>query len=119
SVGTLKSTRTNTRFPRTSRSRRESFAIAQLKTIMSRSMSTIRSHLFCQHLHQFHAAIAVAPLVVVPTDYFHETVSKHERQLAVENTGVGISDDVFGNQRFITVFDHAFVGLVRCRFLEC
>src|SRR6266496_952130 len=73
---------------------------------------------FAQHLHQFHAAVAVAPLVIVPTDYFRETVSKHERQLAIEDAGVWISHDVLGNERLVTVFEHAFITFGRSRFLK-
>src|SRR5262249_24711010 len=105
SVGTLKSTRTSTRFPRTSRSRTESFDIIQ-----SCSCSCLR--LLGQHFHQFHAAIAVAPLIIVPADHFYEAVANHERQLAIEDAGVGIANDVLGNELLITELEHALVALV-------
>src|SRR5207245_10395523 len=82
SVGTLKSTRTNTRFPRTSRSRSESFAISQLKPITIRSRSMRQEPLLRQHFHQFHTSIAVAPFVVLPTDYFHKSIAEHYLHLA-------------------------------------
>ena len=44
-----------------------------------------------QHLH---AAIAVAPLVVVPADDFHELPAVNHRQLAVEDAGVRVAHDV-------------------------
>src|SRR5204863_422058 len=86
STGTLKSTRINTRLPRTSRSRKQSLAISPTPARDQSKFSCFdheqeheQDTLFPQHFHQFHAAVAVAPLVVVPTDYFRETVSKHER----------------------------------------
>src|SRR4029450_5426122 len=67
---------------------------------------------------QLHATVAVAPFVVVPTDDFHEAVAKQKRQLAVENAGMGISDDVLGNERLIAVFDDALVAFVRRSFFK-
>src|ERR1044071_8474299 len=105
SVGTLKSTRTSTRFPRTSRSRTESFAI-----ICSSSCSCWRS--VSQHFHQLHATIAVAPLIVIPADHFYETIADHERQLAVEDAGMRIANDVLGNERLIAALEHALVAFI-------
>src|SRR5262249_44032453 len=105
SVGTLKSTRTSTRFPRTSRSRTESFAI-----IYSYCCSSSRS--VSQHFHQLHAPIAVAPLIIVPADHFYETIAHHQRQLAVEDAGVWIANDVLGNEWLIAEFKHAFVTFI-------
>src|ERR1700745_2133918 len=111
SVGTLKSTRTSTPFRRTSRSRTESFAI-----IYSYSCSCSRS--VSQHFHQLYAAIAVAPLIIVPADHFYETIAHHQRQLAVEDAGVRIANNVLRNERLITEFEHAFVTFIRRRFLK-
>jgi len=72
--------------------------------------------LFPEHLEHFDATIAVAPLVVVPTDHFHETVAEHDREFAVEDARMRIADDVVGHERFVTVFEHAFVALVRRGF---
>src|SRR5262245_20378528 len=66
----VKSTRTSPRFPPTSRSRTESFAI-----IYSYSWSCSRS--VSQHFHQLHAAIAVAPFIIVPADHFYEAITRH------------------------------------------
>src|ERR1700676_112091 len=41
--------------------------------------------LLSQQRKQLDATIAVAPLVVVPTDHFHETIAQRERQFAVED----------------------------------
>src|SRR6266567_894126 len=125
SIGTLKSTRTRTRFPRTSRSRSVSFAILLplvfavvlvleecSHTISENDYANVTKCLFSQKFEQFHATVAVAPFVVVPTDHFHKPVAKHERQLAIKNTGVRITNDVLRNERLITVFDHAFVGFI-------
>src|SRR6478609_4689826 len=94
SVGTLKSTRTSTRFPRTSRSRTETFAIIY-------SCSAREWPLFSQHFHQLDAAIAVAPLVVIPADHLHETIAHRQRQFAIEDAGMRIADDVLGNERLV------------------
>src|SRR4029078_1843473 len=111
SVGTLKSTRTSTRFPRTSRSRTESF-ILQLKTSASRSTSTIMTGLIRQQFHQLHAAIAVAPFVIIPADHLYEAVAHRQRQLAIEDAGMRIANNVFGNERFIAELEHAFVAFI-------
>src|SRR5690348_1771936 len=94
SVGTLKSTRISTRFPRTSRSRTENFAI-----IYSYSCSC--SRLFGQDFHQLHAAIAVAPLIIIPADHLYEAVANHQREFAVEDAGVRITHNVLRNERLI------------------
>src|SRR5438128_8457660 len=123
SVGTLKSTRTRTRFPRTSRSRSISFAILLLvapvltlkacfHTLRKRLRARSRVALFPQQLQQLDATGTVAPFVIVPADGFHKPVAKHERQLAVKNTGVRITNDILGNEWLITVLHDAFVGFV-------
>src|SRR5882724_4700972 len=131
SVGTLKSTRTRTRLPRTSRSRRVSFGIlllfllvivivlgemccfvfpqhvSPLRKLAKQSNghlhNSITKPLFSQHLQQFDAAIAVAPFIVIPTDDLHKAVAKHKRQPAVKNAGMRISHDILGNERLVTV----------------
>src|SRR5260370_21096569 len=105
SVGTLKSTRMSTRFPRTSRSRTETFAI-----IYSCFCSCSRS--VSQHFHHFDAAIAVAPLIIIPADHFYEAVADHERQLAVQNAGMPVTYDVLGNERLIAELEHAFLAFI-------
>src|SRR5437870_2607220 len=74
--------------------------------------------LFPQQLQHFYATIAVAPLVVVPADYFHKTVAERESQFAVENAGMRIADDVVRNQRLLRIFEHAFVTFVAGGFFE-
>ena len=32
-----------------------------------------------EHFHQFHAAIAVAPLIIIPADHFYEAVTDCQR----------------------------------------
>ena len=63
SVGTLKSTRTSTRFPETSRSLTESF-------------KGWGPFLLAEDFEHLDAAVAVAPLVVVPADDFEELVAE-------------------------------------------
>src|SRR4029077_12762430 len=103
SVGTLKSTRTSTRFPRTSRSRTETLAIFY---------SCSCSRLLSQHFHHFDAAIAVAPFVIVPADHFYEAISDRQRQLAIKDAGVRIANDVLGDERLIAELEHAFVAFI-------
>ena len=88
-----------------------------MKTITSRSTSKIQG-LFRQHFHQFYAAIAITPFVVVPADHLYEPVPKRKRQFAVENAGVWIAYDVLRNERFVAIFEHAFVAFVRRGFFE-
>src|SRR4029077_4785112 len=114
SVGTLKSTRTSTRFPRTPRSRTETLA-SLYSCSCARSVS--------QHFHQLHAAIAVAPFVIIPADHFYEPVTAHQCQLAVQNAGVRIANDVLRNERLLAEFADAFVAFIlRClleRSIDC
>src|SRR4249919_1539522 len=105
SVGTLKSTRTNTRFPRTSRSRTETLAI-------SYSCFCSCSRLVSQHFHQLHAPIAVAPLIVIPADHFYEAIAHRQGELAIKDAGVRIANDVLGNERLIGELEHAFVAFI-------
>src|SRR6266436_8032002 len=127
SIGTLKSPRTSTRLPRTSRSRRASFMFAGgmeywSDGVVSQNSFTPLLHgriLFPQHLQQFHAAIAVAPLVVVPTNDFYEAITEHDRQFAVENARMRVADDVVRNERFVAVLQHAFVAFICRGIFEC
>src|SRR6476646_10602990 len=112
SVGTLKSTRTRTRRPRTSRSRRESFVIPLMDEGRFQScFSPTFLRLFPEQLQHLDATIAVTPLVVVPTDDFHEFSAVRHRQFAVENAGVRVADDIDRDQRLVAIFENAFVTL--------
>ena len=77
---------------------------------MSKSKSMIG--LFGQHLHQLHAPIAVAPFIIIPADHFDETIAHRQREFAIEDAGVWITDDVLGNERLIAEFEHAFVAFI-------
>src|SRR5262245_39158881 len=96
SVGTLKSTRTSTRFPRTSRSRRVSFigvleygsiGVVSERISLLHHSRTLLLRLPSQQFHQLHTPIAVAPFVIVPADHFYEAVAHCQRQLAIEDAG--------------------------------
>src|SRR5215831_532744 len=128
SVGTLKSTRTSTRFPRTSRSRRVSFievleywsnGVASERISLPHHSRTPLLRLVSQHFHQLHAPVAVAPLIIIPAHHFYEAIAAHQGQLAVEDAGVRIANDVLRNEGLIAEFEHAFVTFIRRRFLEC
>lgn len=68
--------------------------------------------LLSQHFHQLHAAIAVAPLIIIPADHFYEAIADRKRQLAIEDAGVRIANDVLGNERLIAELEHAFVAFI-------
>ena len=87
SSGTLKSTRTSTRRPSTSRS--SSVLHAQPPTGPSATRST--------------SAVGVAPLVVVPGDDLHHRPVHHRRQLRVDDRGVRRLDDVGRDDRVLGV----------------
>src|SRR2546430_8829179 len=125
SVGTLKSTRISTRFPRTSRSRTVSFIgvleywsneVAPERISLLHHSRTPLLRLFGQHFQHFDAAVAVAPLIIIPADDFHEAVADHQRQLAVEYAGVRIANNVLGNEGLIAKLKHAFEAFVWRRF---
>src|ERR1700747_1896812 len=75
SVGTLKSTRTSTRRPFTSRSRTDSFAI------LSAPLQDV--------FQQINTAIRITPFVIVPTDQFEEATVKFDAGPGIEDTRVG------------------------------
>src|SRR4051794_13570215 len=90
SRGTLKSTRTRTRLPSTSRS------------------SSVRTH---QHLlRELYAAVRVTPLVVVPGDDLDEVALQDARQQRVEDRRVRVADDARGDDRVIRVAQDAVAG---------
>src|SRR6266436_5999982 len=99
SVGTLKSTRSSTRFPRTSKSSTESFAI-----ILGAPVCCYRS--VREHFQHFDTAIAVSPLIIVPADDFYEAIADCQRQLAIEYAGVRIANNVLGNEGLIAKLKH-------------
>src|SRR5439155_18083852 len=152
SAGTLKSTRTSTRFPRASRSRMESLLMLDCHLEWSeaesrdpaaksrgkptgwkarpRRLCRLRYGLgpfdraqgktfarndgdsFANQLQHSDTTIAVAPLVVVPTDDFYESPSVCHGQLAVENARMRIAENIAGNERFVAVFKNAVVALI-------
>src|SRR4051795_1609505 len=90
SRGTLKSTRTRTRLPSTSRS------------------SSVRTH---EHLlGELHTPVGVAPLVVVPRDDLDEVALEHRGQLGVVDRAVAGLHDVGGDQRLVGVAQDAGEG---------
>src|SRR5260370_35949672 len=75
--------------------------------------------LFRNQFEHFHTTVAVAPLVIVPAYNFHESIAEHQREFAVKNARVRITDDVLRNERLLAVFDYALVAFIRSSFLEC
>src|SRR5438045_6102264 len=62
--------------------------------------------LLSQHCQHIDAAIAVAPLVVIPADHFHETKAEREREFAVEDARMRVADDVLRDERLIAEFQN-------------
>src|SRR5205807_9096393 len=65
--------------------------------------------LLSQHCQHIDAAIAVAPLVVIPADHFHETIAEREREFAVEDERMRVADDVMRDERIFAEFQYAVV----------
>src|SRR3990172_1847668 len=105
--GTLKSTRTKTRFPATSASRIVSLSIVVLSLAWGRaparpgvedrpggSGSDGRREPGRDHRDEVGAAAAVAPLVVVPGDDLHHRAAEDHGARAVDDRGAGIAAEV-------------------------
>src|SRR5690606_9640565 len=99
--GTLKSTRTRTRLPFTSRSATPSLAPMELLPPV---------HVF----DQVDDSQRVAPLVVVPGDDLDQVAIHHPRQGAVDDGGAGIAQEVAGHQRLVGDAQDALHGAL-CR----
>src|SRR5205814_5548992 len=98
--GTLKSTRTRTRLPWTSRSRTESLLIADLQ------------HLRDHELGQLRHAAGVAPLVVVPADELEEVLVELDAAAGVEDRGAAVVDEVARDDLVLGVAHDVFqIGL--------
>src|SRR4051794_39044171 len=82
------------------------------------SLQSPTPQLFRQHRQHIDATIAVTPLIVVPSDDLHELAAVGHRQVAVENAGVRVADDVDRNQRLVGIFENAFVALARGGLFE-
>src|SRR5882672_1272805 len=90
--GTLKSTRMKTRLPARSRSRIES---------LDKELALESS--FHQQPKEIHAAVRVAPFVVVPRQDFHEVAVHHLGVGRVDDGGMRVALEVDGHQllRFV------------------
>src|SRR5256885_4637569 len=109
SSGTLKSTRTSARFPRTcvsSRSLTVFLRIVRLESLAHKA----------QHID---ATRSVAPFVVVPALHRHEGAIDDVGSLRVENARSGIADEIRGHQLLIRVAEDSLQWTGRRRFLEC
>ena len=56
----------------------------------------------------------VAPLVIVPGNELDEGVGKLNTGLGVEDGGVGVADEVGGDDSLVSVLDDALVLALRC-----
>src|ERR1700694_4435492 len=87
SSGTLKSTRSITRLPRTSTSRTVAFSrLAMLEALPD-------------ELRKVGDAAGVAPFVVVPGDHLEEVVADEHGGEAIDDRGVRIATEIRGDER--------------------
>src|SRR3990170_849851 len=109
SRGTLKSTRTKTRFPATSTSRIVSLSIYVLPVCVRRwatgPSGRLRGNrgreLRRDHLDQVGASAAVTPLVVVPGDHLHEVPAEDHRARRVYDRGARVAPEVRRDERLV------------------
>src|SRR3989304_4773654 len=105
SSGTLKSTRTSTRFPATSMSRtvclatrpphiRKGWGRSPAPPAPSRGLQPELGHV----LHQISDAAGVTPFIIVPGKGLHEIVREDRGQRGVHNPGVRAAFEVHGDQ---------------------
>jgi len=57
-------------------------------------MSMSKDRLLSQYFHQLPRSGCYSPTRVIPANHFNESVSKRERQFAVENTGVRVAHNI-------------------------
>jgi hypothetical protein len=73
------------------------------------AFSFAREMVLGSHLvQQIDAAHGIAPLIVVPAQYFHHPRPKGHRALGIENTGMRIADDVGRDDLIFGIFQYAF-----------
>src|SRR5256885_4024877 len=97
SSGTLKSTRTRTRFPATSRSRIVSLSMGRsgcFRPPPSGGAGGASRELRGDEGQEVRAAAAVAPLVVVPGDDLDHRPAEHHRALAVDDRRARVAPEV-------------------------
>src|SRR5437867_363301 len=96
--GTLKSTRTKTRFPAASKSRMVSLSIVSRSAGRSGGRDRQPS---CHEPDQVGDAAAVAPFVVVPADDLHHRPVEDHGRLGVDDRRPGIAPEVGGDERLV------------------
>src|SRR5690606_10095242 len=100
SSGTLKSTRTRARRPRTSLSLRSAIVLRSITDSLPRER-------LAHHPEQVHATAGVAPLVVIPPGNLHQRPVDHVGALPVQDAGVRVADVVRGDKLFLGVLQEA------------
>src|SRR5262245_55258620 len=100
--GTLKSTRTKTRFPLRSRSRIDSFAMA----IAAADRAELQA-LFDELSQEIDAAVRIAPLVVVPREDLHEIAVHHLGVRHVDDRGVRVALEIDRHQLFFRAVEQS------------
>ena len=105
SSGTLKSTRTSTRLPRTSRSSMLLIARSSIGpcSVTISPPALLRPACSQDPLHQVHQAVGVAPLVVVPGDDLDHRALDHRGQFESTIEENGDCDDVGRDDRVLGV----------------
>src|SRR5436853_2418918 len=106
SIGTLKSTRMNTRFPARSRSVMESLVIYFVLVIHSapdiRRLPAVRNE-----LDQIDDPAGVAPLIVIPGQQLDELTVHYVRVFSIQNRGVRVASEISRYQRLIGIGENA------------
>src|SRR5437868_7234124 len=111
SIGTLKSTRMNTRFPARSRSVMESlviyFVTGHLSLVIHSAPDIRRLPSVRNELDQIDDPAGVAPLIVIPGQQLDELPVHYIRVFSVQNRGVRVASEIGGYQRLIGIGENA------------
>src|SRR6266446_8672974 len=116
-IGTLKSTRMNTRLPWMSRSRMESLGIGRFQAPGSRLPAPAEARSpkpeadlnppLYEQAKQVHTAARVSPLVVVPGQHFHEIAVHDLRIGGIDDRRMRVALEVDGDELGGRVFENA------------
>src|SRR6267142_2522760 len=129
-IGTLKSTRMNTRLPRRSRSSMVSLFMVEVLSIQREKKYFLTIFCSCrelntdylkpssefggQELDQVAAPAGVTPLVVVPGQYFDAAVADDFGVFGVDDGRIRIAFEITRNEFFFSVAEDALHGTICC-----